>query len=293
MVKTAVIGASGYVGRHLWGAYRAYFPDCVGTRYANTGNQNLRQFDLRHPILAKLGLEKTGHGAVVIASAKANVAYCECNPREAYALNVSGTLDLVRQVAEMGLQVIFLSSDYVFDGKCGPYEDLDPTNPTNEYGRQKAEVEGLIPTLTDNFLILRLSKIYGMVKGDGTLLDEMASALFASKRIAAARDQIFCPTHIDDLVGAVLSLQELQLRGVFNVCNPERWSRADIAHEVAGAIGADAGLIDRINLYDLPGMQGRPLDTSMRPARLMRDTKVTFVPLGESLRRLADLWRTV
>lgn len=290
MVKTAVIGASGFVGRHLWAAYRARYPDCVGTTFSSA-KPELAQFDIRSPDFAALRLAETGHEAVLIASAKPNIAYCEQNKSEAYAVNVRGTLELVRQIGRTGMQVIFLSSDYVFDGKGGPYDDDHPTAPTTEYGRQKAEVERRIPELTDNFLVLRLSKIYGVRKGERTLLDEMAELLAARKEVLAARDQIFCPTHVDDLVEAIVAIQDRKLGGVINVCNPEGWSRADIATELAREMGAPPELVRRISLDDIPVMQGRPLDTSMRSSRLAREPHVRFRPLRADIARMAAAWR--
>src|SRR5712692_2998520 len=132
MIKTAVIGASGYVGRHLWKAYRARYPDCVGTTFS-AKNPELKRFDIRTPDFAALRLEESGHRAVLIASAKPNIAYCEQKQAAAYAVNVQGTLELARQIGRTGMLVIFLSSDYVFEGKAGPHDDDDPTAPTTEY----------------------------------------------------------------------------------------------------------------------------------------------------------------
>src|SRR4051812_5984198 len=202
MIKTAVIGASGFIGRHLWQAYRARFPDCVGTSFASQC-PGLTAFDIRHPRLAVLRLEQTGHQAVLIASAKPNIQYCEQNRAAAHDVNVTGTIELARQVASSGMQVIFLSSDYVFGGNSGPHDDEEDLAPTTEYGRHKAEVERALPALTSNYLVLRLSKIYGMQKGDGTLLDQMAALLAVGKQVLAARDQVFCPTRIDELVKTI------------------------------------------------------------------------------------------
>src|SRR6266850_1077079 len=290
LIKTAVIGASGFIGLHLWQACRARFPDCVGTSFSSQ-QAGLVPFDIRNPRLAALGLEETGHQAVLIASAKPNIAYCEQNREVAYAVNVAGTLELVRQVARTSMQVIFLSSDYVFDGKGGPHDDDHPPAPTTEYGRQKAEVERVLPTLTPNYLVLRLSKIYTVQKGDGTLLDEMAALLAAGKEVRAARDQIFCPTRIDELVTTVQAVQDRGLRGVVNVCNPERWARADMALALAEEMMVPRSLVKAIALYDIPAMRGRPLDTSMRTSRLAKEVGARFTPLRQDIRRVAQLWR--
>jgi dTDP-4-dehydrorhamnose reductase len=236
-------------------------------------------FDIRQPDLAALRLEETGHQAVLIASAKPNIAYCQQQAEAAQAVNVTGTLELIRRVGRTSMQVIFISSDYVFAGRKGPYDDDAETRPTTEYGRQKAAVEKELPNLAANYLVLRLSKIVGITKGDGTLLDEMASSMAAGRPVRAARDQVFCPTYVDDLVRAVLAIQTRRLQGVMNVCNAQGWSRCDVALALAWQMGVDLALVEPISLYDIPSMAGRPLDTSMACSRLAREVGASFTPL--------------
>ena len=188
------------------------------------------------------------------------------------------------------MRVIFISSDYVFDGKSGPYDDEAVTAPTTEYGRLKVAVEQEISSLVRQFTVMRLSKIYGVAKGDATLLDEMASSLAAGKEIRVARDQVFCPTYVGDLVRTVLQAQLARICGHLNVCNPERWSRAEVALALAAAMGVNTALARQISLYDIPAMVGRPLDTSMACSRLIREVKPTFTPLKDNILKVAANW---
>lgn len=287
MVKTAIIGASGFIGRHLLAAYRREYPDCVGTCFSNS-TEGLVSFDVRRPVLSELRLEESGHRAVIVAAAKPLIGYCEQHKEEAYAVNVSGTLELARQLAETSLQVIFLSSDYVFEGTDGPYGDRSPTNPTTEYGRHKQAVEQALPGLVDNHLILRLAKTYGLEKGDGTLLDEMAESLRAGRTIRAASDQFFCPTWVRDLVMAVQWVQERGARGTFNLCAAEGCSRHQLARRLCDQLGIDSALVEEISLYDIPSMRGRPLDTRMTCEKLQ---EFPFLSLEEAMTRMAAAWR--
>ncbi len=288
-IKTAIIGASGNVGRYLWRSYREAFPDCVGTSFSNPGD-GLTFFDIRKPDLAALRLEATGHKAILISSAKPNIGYCEEHQEAARAVNVEGTLELIRQAGRTSLQVIFFSTDYVFGNRPGPHDDDEAPRPTTEYGRQKAAVEEAIASLAENHLVLRLSKIFTAVKGDRTLLDDIASSLAAGRVVRAARDQIFCPTYVEDLVQAVGGIQAKGLRGRMNVANPARWSRADAAIAMAKAMRVDPSLVEVISLYDIPSMAGRPLDTSMACPRLIREVGPTFQPLETFIERVAANW---
>jgi dTDP-4-dehydrorhamnose reductase len=291
MRKTAVIGASGFIGRHLLAAYRRAFPDCVGTCFSKT-QPGLTPFDLRAPDLPSLRLEESGHEAVLIASAKPNIAYCDKEPDAARAVNVTGTLELVRQIARTSLDVVFLSTDYVLPGGIGPHDDDAPADPATEYGRQKAEVEKELPHLHEKALVLRLSKIYGLEKGDGTLLDEQASQLVMGRTVLAAADQFFSPTYVDDLVQAILAVQNRRLTGIVNVASPERTSRYQIAMALAAQMDIDPQLVKKIALYDMPSMAGRPRDTSLKSTRLEREIEMAFLPLNEAISRTSRNWKT-
>jgi dTDP-4-dehydrorhamnose reductase len=284
MIKTAIIGASGFIGRHLWASYRREFPDCVGTSFSHP-RPGLTPFDLRTPNLAALHLEDTGHKCVLITSAKPNINYCEENRDAANAVNVTGMLKLIEQIGRSSMSVIFLSSDYVFGGTTGQYADDADTNPTTEYGRQKVAVERAIPSLTDRYLILRLSKIYGLEKGDGTLLDDMAHTLAEGRPMMAAADQFFCPTEVGDLVRVIQTAQENESRRVLNICSPETWSRYEIACALADAMHLDCARITRCNLDDIPAMRNRPHNTSMRCSTLP-----AFPPLKEHIELVAGNW---
>lgn len=290
MIKTAIIGASGFIGRHLWQSYRKAFPDCVGTSFSNPA-PGLTPFDIRTPNLSALRLEETGHQAVLITSAKPNVGYCENEPAAAHAVNVKGMLELIRQIGRTSMAVIFISSDYVFEGTTGGYNDDAETKPTTEYGRQKVAVERAIPSLTDNYLVLRLSKIYGLEKNDNTLLSEIARNLCSGQTVCAAADQFFCPTFVNDLVAAIHAIQKAKLKGAMNVCSPEAWSRYEIARRLGETLGVDPSLVRKIALYDLPSMKGRPLNTSMACSRLQTLAGVSFMPLRESIELMAAAWK--
>ena len=284
MLKTAVIGAGGYIGRHLWQAYGN-----LGTTHRPA--EGLVTLDVRQPDMAALKLVENGVQSVILAAAKPLIGYCEKEPAASREVNVTGTLEAVRQLEAMKLQTIWFSSDYVFDGRLGGYTDDAQPSPGTEYGRQKAEVERAIPQLTDNYLILRLSKTYGTLRGDRTLLDEMAALLMSGGEVTAASDQLFSPTHIDDVVGAVQALQARGARGLYNLSCGEDWSRFQIAQALARALNVQASRVRSIQLHDLASMAGRPLNTTLRSDRLQRDQEWTFKSLQSSIQDVTEQWR--
>lgn len=289
MIKTAVIGASGYIGAHLFRKYRETFLDCIGTGFSRVG-QDLTLFDLRNPEKTSLRLQETGHQAVIISSAMPNVGWCESHPQESYALNVQGTLTLAKLLAKSPIKIYFISSDYVFDGKMGGYTDQAKTCPVTEYGRQKAEVERELPNLTDNYAILRLSKIYGTAWKDKTLIDDLASALLNGQKLTVATDQFFSPTHVDDVVRMTLYVQEQGAKGVINLCHSQAYSRQQIAQKLVQALQVSPSLLQSTTLHSIPGMEQRPLNTSLICSPLLEKLQASLWSIDEAVKRIALNW---
>lgn len=263
--KTAIIGASGYIGSHILRKYRETYSDCVGTSFSNN-TAGLINFDLCADDINKLNLIETGHRSVIIASAMSNVGWCESNPKESYHLNVISTLRIIEQIQDMGMKVYFLSSDYVFDGKEGGYTDKSKTNPCTEYGKQKAEVERELPNITNNYCVFRLSKIYGTTLKDKTLIDDLLTSFINSQKVNVAYDQIFSPTHIEDLVSMIAYCQNNNVTGIVNLCNPKKFSRYAIAAALLHEYAREKDLLNKISLHAIPVMKNRPLDTSLIPS---------------------------
>ena len=159
------------------------------------------------------------------------------------------------------------------------------------FGIAFAHSQDDIKNLTDNFLVLRLSKMYGLTKGDKTILDEAANLLNQKKEVLAASDQYFNPTFIDDLVKAIIDIQEKDLKGYINVCAPETWSRFEMWTQLAQMMNKNINLIKKINLYDIPVMKGRPLNTSMVCNRLNKETDSTFTPLKDAINIVANNYK--
>ncbi len=286
--KTVVIGAGGYLGRHLLTAHRAVHPDALGADVAGPW----AYLDLATPDIRPLRLRESGYEYAIIAAAVTGLARCENDREFTRARNVTGTLELARQLAAEGLTPVFFSTDNVFDGRTGAYADDAPTSPINEYGAQKAEVERRLPEVCQGrALILRLGKVFGLVRGDRTLLDEMAGRLTKGQEVPAARDMIFSPVCIDDLVRTVLAVQAARVTGIINLCAPEVWSRFDLARAVAVAVGADGSLVRGMSLDDLHEPFGRPKRADLVCRRLKATITPEFQPMSQCIATIAAQYR--
>lgn len=290
MIKTAVIGATGFIGSHLFRHYRTVFSDCIGTS-CSKGREGLIPFDLRNTDIHHLKLVETGHQAIVISSAISNVNWCESHPNESRDINVSGTLRIIKALSRTNIKIIFLSSDYVFNGRTqSTYQDTEKTCPITEYGKQKAEVEKEIPNLTNNYLICRLSKIYGTTWKDNTLIDEAASSLLRGKTLNAAYDQYFSPTHVDDVVSMILYAQQKNLNGLVNLCNSDSCSRYHIVSSLAKKLQIPSAQVKMVSLNEITGMENRPLNTSLQSSQLFDPLQSQFTSIDNAIKQVAQNW---
>lgn len=259
--KTCIIGARGFIGNALFHAYHTYYPDLIGSDYRC--NPSFVKIDLSNFTTIN-HLNLAHYTYAIVAAGYANIALCEKDPQLAYQINVKGTMKLVEQFIDRNIVPILFSTDYVFDGETGAYNETASINPLNEYGKQKAELEQLLEKkIPGNYILIRLSKVYGLKKGDGTLIDQMIQSLLAKIPIRAAYDQVFSPVSVNDVVNVIIRLQTSNARGVYHVCGPEAWNRFDLAQFICKEIGGDKELVIPISLNDLNEPFFRPKKTDM------------------------------
>ncbi len=283
--KTLVISGRGYIGRAFANYYKSYDPKTLVTHHLPM--EGYFPLDVRNPNKKFPNISLKDYQYALIATGCAQINICEKNPAATAACNVYGIINLVKELLDQDIISIVFSSDYVFDGYDGAYDENALVSPLNEYGRQKAELESeLMRQYPDDILILRLGKVFGTLPGDRTLLDEMATALLCGNSIRAAFDQIFCPIHIDDVIQAVIALQKLNKRGLYNLCGEESISRYDLAIRLCILLVKDPKLVERISLNDLNEDFIRPKNTTMKSIKIRQDANLKFKKLESSLKSI-------
>jgi dTDP-4-dehydrorhamnose reductase len=175
--------------------------------------------------------------AVLHVGAYTNVDGAEREPDRARAVNVEGTKAVTRAAERLQARLIYLSTDYVFDGqKTTPYQEDDVPHPLNVYGQTKYEGETAALQNCQNTLVVRTAWLYGRV---GQNFVKTIMRLAGEKPLLeVVDDQRGCPTNADDLAQALSGLLTTDLRGVFHVTNTGdcTW------HDFAGAIVRLMGL---------------------------------------------------
>lgn len=189
-----------------------------------------------------------GVTSACILAAVSRLGDCAKDPAGSARVNVDGTLALAERLIALGVHVLFISSDKVFDGTTAQVLPEAPTAPASEYGRQKARAEaGLRAHMARGapVAILRLAKV---VSPATALLRDWAAALTARKPIRAFHDLTMAPVAAATVVRAIAALMDARARGIFQLSGPRDVAYLDAAFFLAERLGADKSLVGRASL---------------------------------------------
>ena len=226
---------------------------------------DLPAFDLTDPDCAAAIVE--AHPELVIhAGAYTNVDGAERNPALAMAVNAAGTERVAAAAEAVGARLIYISTDYVFDGLgTRPYVESDPTNPVNVYAESKRVGEMRALAGCQNALVIRTAWLYGnhgrnFVK---TIL-QLATERPCLKVVA---DQRGCPTFSEDLAGMIANLAALPVQGILHVTNEGECTWHTFASEIVKLAGYHTP-VEPIATADMPRPAKRPAYSVLSPSRL-------------------------
>lgn len=228
-MKATVLGASGLLGKDLM---REWTGD-------NVVGLSSRDVDIRDAGKVQTVLEKACPDWIVLAAAYTNVDDCESHPDLSFAVNRDGPVNVARAAKLIGARLLFISSDYVFDGtKTSPYEAGDRRNPQSVYGRSKAEAEVLLLDVLPECCIARTSWLFGM---GGKCFPDTILKLAASRPVLdVVNDQRGSPTYAVDLSKAIIDLCRKNAQGIVHVTNAGDCSWFEFAREIVKGAGLAA-----------------------------------------------------
>jgi len=201
---------------------------------------------------------------VLVPAAATHVDRCELEAQMAYEVNVVGTSHLVDAANEVGAVIVYFSSDYIFDGADGPYDERATANPISQYGLQKLSAEHLIAQRATEALIVRTTVVYGPEPQGKNFIYRLLAALHKGQEIAVPVDQVGTPTYAPALADAVFDLLAAGARGVINVAGSELVTREEFALEAARAFGEDPSLVRSVFTSELGQAALRPLNGGLR-----------------------------
>jgi len=280
-----IVGATGLLGAYLHRSFERAGP-AIGTGYEQAGG-DIPALDMRDEPVMRALVDAWRPGVVVCAAAVSNVERCETDPDWSREINVDGTLALARAARAAGATFVFVSSEYVFDGLDGPYDEAAPLNPLNEYGQQKAAVERALPGITrGDFLIARVSCLYGHETKGKNFVYQLWTALTEGREFPAPGDQIGTPTAAANAADVIRALVMRGHRGTFHVAGPEPMLRSDFALLAAHELGLDASLVRPTPTAELGLVAARPTGAGLVVRRAEAASGLQLWPVRDGIRAM-------
>jgi dTDP-4-dehydrorhamnose reductase len=220
-MRVLILGATGMLGKDLL----LSFPE------AEVVGAGFRDADIRDRAAVQGLIQKAQPDWIILSAAYTDVDGCEKDPKRAFEINRDGAVHVARAAAAAGAKLLFLSTDYVFDGTKGSaYEVGDPLAPINTYGRSKAEAETALQQILPECCIVRTSWLFGT--GGKSFPDTILRLAQKEPELRVVDDQTGSPTYTVDLATAISALIYRQARGIIHATNRGSCSWFEFARQI-------------------------------------------------------------
>jgi dTDP-4-dehydrorhamnose reductase len=225
-MRVTIFGATGLLGQALVQEWKEDEVTALGSS----------DVDIRNPQQVPDVVQRTRPDWIVLAAAYTDVDGCESQPALAFAVNRDGAVNVAEAARQQGARLLFLSTDYVFDGsKKTPYEPDDQRAPRSVYGRSKAEAEVRLSEILPGCCIVRTSWLFG--RGGECFPDTILKLAATRPELQVVDDQRGSPTYTQDLARAIFQLCRQNASGIVHATNRGECTWFEFAREIVQKAG--------------------------------------------------------
>lgn len=289
MNKVLIIGISGLLGSRAFEVGKDKYKVYGTFNTHKIKGDNFFELDVTKRKKVFEVIEKIKPDLVIDTHALHNVDYCETHPEEAWLVNVDGTRNVAEACKKIGCKMVFISTDYVFDGEKLKYSEKDKPRPLNYYAKTKLIAERVLDALDVNYIIARTAVLYG--KGGMGKLNFVLwtiQKLRNREKIRIVTDQLNNPTFADNLAEILFALYEKDAKGIFHTVGKDCLSRYEFALKIAEIFDLDSKLIQPITTPELNQIALRPRRVDLNTEKVKRVTGIEPLGVKEGLEILKE-----
>ena len=281
MKRVVITGANGMLGSSIIEGFKDKYEfysldkDVIEPILPNPIQIDLTNKEKTEEIITKIKPD-----LVIHCAALTNVDFCEDNEEICNKVNVDATRYLAEICKKLNIVLVYISTDFVFDGEKGNYTEDDAPNPQGIYAKSKLLGEQAVINSGVKYIIPRTS-IYGWnIQKKESLVEWIINANKNKKELNIITDQYFNPIFTNNLAQAVFELYENNIFGLFNIVGSEKLSKYDFAIKTAEVFNLNKELINKTTLDKIPFKSKRPRDASLsieKVKKILKETKLLNV----------------
>ncbi|MEZ4722713.1 MAG: SDR family oxidoreductase [Flavobacteriales bacterium] len=264
-MNALILGASGLVGGNCLKYFQTQGLNCLGTHFSFATDETVFYNTLDPSDPTNADVSTFNPEVIVHCGALTWVDYCEEHPDESYEKTVVSTQNAVKLAKQFDAKLVYLSTDYVFDGKKGFYREDDEVNPLGVYAKHKLEAERLVQAELKEYLICRITNVYGdEIRGKNfiaRLSENMSKGEPMELRLPV--DQYATPVNAADVARAIYELLVGMKVGVYHFASTDYLNRTQLAERVMNYFGHDGVSLIPVRTEQLNQPAARPLAGGM------------------------------
>ena len=274
--RVLITGGNGLLGRSIISCNENRFELLVTgkQKFLSNGNDNrYSPLDILDSNQCHKVFSKFKPDYVIHAAAMTHVDKCEEDPDTCNSVNVDGTNNILKTCEKYGSHLIFISTDFIFDGKNGSYSENSEPNPLSIYGMSKWNAEKLIRTSTIDSSIVRTSLVMGYFEDliTSNIILWAREKLSKGQEISIVNDQIRTPTWSMDLAEGCFLLIENRALGIYNISGSEKFRISELIMRVADHGNYNSNLIKEVKTKELGQIAPRPLISDLDISKARRN----------------------
>ena len=266
-LKFLVTGSAGLVGQQVvkdlsksnqvFSCYNESKPE-----YGNSVKMDLKNYEMVSSILTEIKPD-----VVIHLGAMTGVDLCEKEKTSASEINTKATEIIAKECSKLNSFLVYVSTDYVFDGNFGMYKEDDVANPLGFYGKSKLEGEKAVQNFSTNWCIARTSTPFGLHPTKKSFPMWVIENLQKQKQIDVLIDQFTSPTYVPNLSRMLIEISERHITGIIHAAGASKISRYQMASMVSDKLNLDGTLLKQISMNKMKWVAQRPKDSSLDVSR--------------------------